>query len=329
MNDHTQPNTRMNARMNGAASAGKLKAEGVAGPVAGSAKATTAAKGDTAAPSATGSPTEQPVSLGEFADPLFAARSALTCLDLTSLNDADTEADIEALCQRAVGPHGKVAAVCVWPRFAARARALLPPEVAVAAVANFPDGGTNHARAVRDTQQIVQAGAQEVDVVMPYRTLIAAPALLDVVRNACQGLRLKVILETGELNNPLAVALACRIALDAGADFLKTSTGKTQTSATLQAAQWLLQAIAADAHASTHVGFKASGGLRTVAQASPYMALTAQLLGAAAVAPARFRLGASSLLADIEAVLSGDAAQAQVQELDTAQKQAFGKPGTY
>jgi deoxyribose-phosphate aldolase len=317
MKNHTQPNTRMNARMNGAASAGKLKAEGAAGTAV---KAAEAAK---ATVEVSDSQTSQPVTLDEFADPLHAARSALTCLDLTSLNDADTEADIEALCQRAVGRYGKVAAVCVWPRFAARARALLPPEVAVAAVANFPDGGTNHARAVRDTQQIVQAGAQEVDVVMPYRTLIAAPALLDVVRNACQGLRLKVILETGELNNRLAVALACRIALDAGADFLKTSTGKTQTSATLQAAQWLLQAIAADAHASTHVGFKASGGLRTLAQAAPYMALTAQHLGAAAVAPARFRLGASSLLADIETVLSGGAAQAP------AHNQASGKPGTY
>jgi deoxyribose-phosphate aldolase len=235
------------------------------------------------------------------------ARIALACLDLTSLNDTDTPADIETLCARAQGPHGLTAAVCVWPRRAALARSLLPAGVAVAAVANFPGGDPDLERAVRDTGDIVQAGAQEVDVVLPYRHLAAAPALLEAVRRACEGLRLKVILETGELRDAVRIDLACRMALEAGADFLKTSTGKTPQSATPEAADRLLEAIAASPQARGRVGFKPAGGVRTVADAAVYIALTRQHLGAAALTAARFRIGASGLLADIEAVLSGAA----------------------
>ena len=243
------------------------------------------------------------------------ARSALACLDLTSLNDADTEADVAALCQRAQGPHGPVAAVCVWPRLAAFARAQLPAHIAVAAVANFPDGSADTERAVRDTATIVQSCAQEVDVVLPFRHLMAGdtaavPRLLLAVRQACPGLTLKVILETGVLASDALIAEASRIALDCGADFLKTSTGKTPVSATPQAAQVMLQAIAGTPQAAGRVGFKASGGIRTVADAAVYMALCEALLGPHALRPARFRIGASSLLNDIEALLGGRAAAA-------------------
>jgi deoxyribose-phosphate aldolase len=242
-----------------------------------------------------------------------AACTALACLDLTSLNDADAPADIEALCARANGRFGPTAAVCVWPRFAAQARALLPPGIAVAAVANFPDGSSDIERALRDTGAIVDAGAQEVDLVLPYRDLPKAPALLATVRRACMGLRLKVILETGELREPALISLASRIALEAGADFLKTSTGKTPHSASPGAARLMLQAIAAYAEARSRVGFKPSGGIRTVADAALYMALVAEHLGPAAVTPARFRIGASALLNDIEDRLQGrpDGAAAQ------------------
>ncbi|MDP2008094.1 MAG: deoxyribose-phosphate aldolase [Rubrivivax sp.] len=233
------------------------------------------------------------------------ARTALACLDLTSLNDNDTAADIQKLCARAQGMYGHTAAVCVWPRFAKLARSLLPDSVAVAAVANFPDGSSDIERAVRDTREIVDAGAQEVDVVFPWRDFAAAPALLAAVRQACTGLRLKVILETGELQDELRIGHACRVALDAGADFLKTSTGKTPTSATPDAARVLLGAIATDAAACSRVGFKPSGGIRTVADAALYIGLTRDALGAGAVTPQRFRLGASGLLNDIEAVLGG------------------------
>jgi deoxyribose-phosphate aldolase len=237
------------------------------------------------------------------------ARQALACLDLTSLTDghdvAGGEADIDTLCAKANGRCGPTAAVCVWPRLAARARAQLPAHIRVAAVANFPDGSSDVQRAVRDTAAIVQAGAQEVDVVMPYRDLAAAPAVLWAVRRACQGLTLKVILETGELADPAKITQACRIALDNGADFLKTSTGKRPISATPEAATLLLQAISRNAAARGRVGFKPAGGIRTVADAAVYIQLTAQHLGAAAVNPARFRMGASGLLNDIEAVLAG------------------------
>lgn len=239
------------------------------------------------------------------------ARLALACLDLTSLNERDTEADISALCQRAQGKFGPVAAVCVWPRLAAFARAQVPATIAVAAVANFPHGNTHIDAAVRDTERIVQVGAQEVDVVLPYRSLmagddLAASQLLVAVRQACPGLLLKVILETGELKTPELIARACQISLDAGADFLKTSTGKTPVSATPEAARLMLGAIAASPAARTRVGFKASGGIRTVSEAASYMALVKELLGPDALTPQRFRIGASSLLGDIEVVLTGD-----------------------
>jgi len=238
------------------------------------------------------------------------ARTALACLDLTSLNDADTAADIDTLCRRAQGPHGATAAVCVWPRFVAQARALLPRHIAVAAVANFPDGSSDIARAVADTLQIVKAGGDEVDVVIPYRQLDSAAALLAAVRAACPQQRLKVILETGELQDPARIRQACALALDAGADFLKTSTGKVTENATLVSAALLLQAIAARPEAAARVGFKPAGGVRTVADAALYIALTAQHLGMAAVNPQRFRIGASGLLNDIEAVLGSAPAPA-------------------
>ncbi len=241
--------------------------------------------------------------------PENAARLALACLDLTSLVDgqdlAGGEAEIERLCARARSPCGNVAAVCVWPRLAARARALLPPGIRVAAVANFPDGSSDIDRALRDTAQIAAAGAQEVDVVLPWRDLAGAPALLAAVRRASAGLMLKVILETGELRDEPLIAQACRIALDAGADFLKTSTGKRPVGATPAAARLLLHAIASDPTARTRVGFKPAGGIRSVADAALYLQLTTEVLGDAALTPARFRIGASGLLDDIEALLAG------------------------
>lgn len=237
------------------------------------------------------------------------ARLALACMDLTSLNDTDTEADVARLCHRAQGELGPVAAVCVWPRLAAFARAHLPPSIGVAAVANFPQGNTDVHAAVQDALQIVQAGAQELDLVLPYRALMAGDedavvALLQAVRQACPDLILKVILETGELTTPALITRASQLSLDAGADFLKTSTGKTPVHATPEAARLMLQAISDHSTAHSRVGFKASGGIRRVADAAVYAALTAEILGASALNPQRFRVGASSLLDDIEATFA-------------------------
>lgn len=239
------------------------------------------------------------------------ARIALACLDLTSLNDDDSEASVAALCTRAAGAFGPVAAVCVWPRFAALARRLAPAAVRVAAVANFPAGTTDLERTTGDVASIVDAGAQEVDVVLPWRALLAGDevvcaAVVRAARRACRGLTLKVILESGELHDDARIAAASQIALAEGADFLKTSTGKTPRGATPQAAAVMLRAIAGSS-GQGNVGLKVSGGIRRVADAAPYIDAVAAALGRAALAPARFRIGASSLLADIEAVLAGAA----------------------
>jgi deoxyribose-phosphate aldolase len=236
-----------------------------------------------------------------------AARIALACLDLTSLNEGDDAAAIDALCARAFGSSGRVAAVCVWPRFVAQARAALPREVAVAAVANFPHGALDEARALADARAIVEAGGDEVDLVLPWRAMLGGQAteaarLVCAVRAACAGRRLKLIIESGELPLPDLIRQACRIGLDAGVDFLKTSTGKSAYGASLDAARTMLEVIAAQ---SRPVGFKASGGIRSVADALGYIELVREHLGTGALTPARLRFGASGLLADIERVLTG------------------------
>jgi deoxyribose-phosphate aldolase len=236
-----------------------------------------------------------------------AAQIALNCLDLTSLNDNDDAAAIDALCRRALTPWGPVAAVCVWPRFVKQARAALPASVAVAAVANFPAGALDLGLALADTRSIVDAGGDEVDLVLPWRSMLggesaAAANLVRAVRAACPTQRLKLIIESGELPLPETIRQASRIGLDAGVDFLKTSSGKTAHGASLDAARLMLECIALQPRA---VGLKASGGIRTVADAAAYIALARTVLGDSALSSQRLRFGASSLLGDIERVLSG------------------------
>lgn len=241
---------------------------------------------------------------------ITAARLSLSCLDLTDLNEHSSEADVEGLCWRALGADGAlppVAAVCVWPRLAAFARAQLPPSIAVATVVNFPGGDQPPESVLREVEQVLQAGAQELDCVLPYRRLLAGDAaacadMLKSVRAASAGLVLKVILETGELQRPELIAQASQIALDLGADFLKTSTGKTPQGASVEAARIMLQSISAHSRAQ-RLGFKASGGLRTMADVLPYLDLVQEILGPKALAPSRFRLGASSLWDDIAQLL--------------------------
>ena len=249
-----------------------------------------------------------------------AAHIALACLDLTSLNDADDAAAIHTLCARAAGPAGRPAALCVWPRFVVQTKAGAPAGVRVAAVANFPAGGLDVHSAVAEARAIVADGGDEIDLVLPWRTLQAgdaagAAALVQAVRSACTGHTLKLILESGDLATPALIHQASLIGLDAGVDFLKTSTGKTGTGATPAAARVMLQAIAGHPRGAA-VGFKASGGIRTVADAAVYIALVRQTLGADALHPGRLRFGASGLLGDIEAVLAGQAAGGQVAPVD-------------
>ncbi len=240
------------------------------------------------------------------------ARIALACLDLTSLNDKDDAAAIAALCRKALGPAGTPAALCVWPRFVAQVKAAAPVGVRVAAVANFPAGGLNIAAAVADAKNIVAAGCDEVDLVLPWRALrdgdvAGATAVVVAVRAATTGHTLKLIIESGELATPALIRQASLIGLDAGVDFLKTSTGKMPSGATPEAARLMLQAIAQHPRGGA-VGFKASGGVRTVKAAAVYIALVQQILGEAALNSRRLRFGASGLLGDIEAVLAGQGA---------------------
>ena len=163
-----------------------------------------------------------------------------------------------------------------------------------------------------DARAIVDAGGDEVDLVLPWRALQAgdaagAAAVVQAVRAACTGRTLKLILESGDLATPALIHQASVIGLDAGVDFLKTSTGKTATGATPAAARVMLQAIAAHPRGAA-VGFKASGGVRKVADAAVYIALVRQILGDAAVGPQRLRFGASGLLGDITTVLQGSGA---------------------
>ena len=239
------------------------------------------------------------------------AARALGLLDLTSLNDDDDEAAVDALCARARTDFGPVAAVCIWPRFVTRARdALQDSGIKVAAVANFPEGGGDIAAALRDTRGIVADGADEVDLVMPYRHWLAGdtPLACEMVaacKEACGSqASLKVILETGELKDPAIIYDAATALIVAGADFVKTSTGKIEVSATLEAAEAMLKAIK---DLSADAGFKAAGGIRDTAAAGAYLALADRIMGANWADARRFRFGASGLLNDLLAVLGGEA----------------------
>jgi deoxyribose-phosphate aldolase len=234
-------------------------------------------------------------------DRATAARRALPLVDLTSLNEDDTEERIAALCAQARTPAGPVAAVCVYPRFVAQAAAALSGSpVRVATVANFPAGRLDARGARAEAERALAEGAHEVDVVLPYLAFAAGDrdAALEVVvaaREATAGATLKVILETGRLETPELVRAAAAAALAAGADFVKTSTGKLAPGATLEAARPMLEAIRDHGRG----GFKASGGVRTAQDAAGFLGLADEVVGEGWTAPETFRLGASSLLADL------------------------------
>lgn len=240
-----------------------------------------------------------------------AALRALVCLDLTNLDEACTAADIDALCRRAQTPEGSVAAVCIWPQFVAQAKAALAHTgIRVATVVDFPRGDGGGAAAAAEARAALADGADEIDMVIPWRALkagdeAAVPAAVTAVKAACGTVTLKAILETGELADPALIGLAAEQALVGGADFLKTSTGKVPVNATPEAAEILLETIARQGGTA---GFKASGGVRTVEDAAVYLALADRILGPGWAGPRHFRFGASGLLGVLLGVLgtSGD-----------------------
>jgi deoxyribose-phosphate aldolase len=169
--------------------------------------------------------------------------------------------------------------------------------VAVATVVNFPDGANNPGRALSETRRALAAGADEIDLVFCWRAYVAGdresgPVIVTRCKEACGSRLLKVIIETGELGDPLLIREVCIAVLDAGADFVKTSTGRSRVSATPEAAQAILECL----RECGRGGLKVSGGIRTLPQARAYLELAERICGAGWATPARFRIGSSSML---------------------------------
>jgi deoxyribose-phosphate aldolase len=227
----------------------------------------------------------------------------ISLIDLTSLNADDNESVINNLCEKAKSPIGPVAAVCVYPQFIATARqALAGTDINIATVVNFPEGNQPLAKVVMDTEQALQQGADEIDVVIPYSACLqgdfnAAIELVSACKEKCGNRTLKVIMETSLFTEQALLYHLSMNLLQAGADFLKTSTGKISVGATELAANTVLTAIA-DYHHLHGVwrGFKASGGIKTQAQAEDYLLIAETRCGAAYLNSKTFRFGASSLV---------------------------------
>jgi deoxyribose-phosphate aldolase len=241
-----------------------------------------------------------------------ALRLAVAVTDLTTLEGSDTAGKVEAVCAKARRPDPAdptvppVAAVCVYPTLVATAkRALAGSGVKVASVATaFPSGQASLAVRLADVADAVEAGADEVDMVISRGAFLAGRYRdvfeeVLIVKESCGPAHLKVILETGELGTYDNVRRASMLAMAAGADFVKTSTGKVQPSATLPVALVMLEAIR-DFHDRTGraVGFKPAGGVRTAKQAIQHLVLVNETLGPDWLTPDRYRIGASSLLND-------------------------------
>lgn len=246
----------------------------------------------------------------EFSSPREAAALTLSLLDLTNLKDDCTDQQIVELCQKAQTSNGHTAAICIWPRFVALAREILGAEanIKIATVVNFPSGDLPVADVVEETRCAITDGADEIDLVIPYRKLIAGDeaAVADMVKAvreaAPKPALLKVILETGELADPALIRRASEIAIENSADFIKTSTGKVAVNATLEAADIMLRAIR---ESKRNIGFKPAGGISSVNDAVLYLRLAETIMQPNWPMPSTFRFGASSLLDDVQNVLAG------------------------
>ncbi len=236
-----------------------------------------------------------------------AALRALKLMDLTTLNDNDTDEAVIALCKNAKTAVGNTAAVCIYPRFVPIAKKTLreqgTPEVRIATVTNFPHGNDDIAIAVAETKAAVAYGADEVDVVFPYRALIAGDEtvgfeLVKQCKEACGDVLLKVIIETGELKEEALIKKASQICIEAGANFIKTSTGKVPVNATPEYARMMLEVIR-DMGVAKTVGFKPAGGVRTAEDAQAYLAMADDILGGDWADNMHYRFGASSLLTNL------------------------------
>ncbi|MFK7799657.1 MAG: deoxyribose-phosphate aldolase [Aureispira sp.] len=241
---------------------------------------------------------------------------ALQCMDLTTLSGDDTIQKVQQLCATAKlpladKPSVQVAAICIYPAFISTAQEVLQDStIPIASVAaGFPTGLLPLSWRLAEIRGVVEAGAQEVDIVAPRHYSLAQDweglyQELIQMREACGDALLKVILETGHLPDLESVAQASRVAMLAGADFIKTSTGKEAIGATLEAGIVMAQQIVAHKAATgLCVGLKAAGGIRRAQHAWQWLMLVEKELGNTWENPRYFRIGASSLLATIQTQL--------------------------
>ncbi len=240
-------------------------------------------------------------------------RLAIGCMDLTTLEGKDSHGRIRSLCAKALhpAPHlpdvPSVAAVCVYPNLVPAAKeALRGSSVKVASVATaFPSGQSSMEVKLADTAEAIAAGADEIDMVIDRGAFLSGyyRAVYDeivAIKAACGPVHLKVILETGELGSYDAIRRASDLALEAGADFIKTSTGKVGTNATFPVAVTMCEAIRDYARRTgRRAGLKVAGGVRNTKQAMTYLVIIKETLGESWLTPDLFRIGASSLLDDL------------------------------
>ena len=232
-----------------------------------------------------------------------ASRDGIKLMDLTTLMDDDFDQRVIELCQKAATPAGNTAAVCIYPRFIPVARKALAAQgtkhIKIATVTNFPHGNDDLDIAFAETRAAVAYGADEVDVVFPYKALISGNSEVGATMIAgCRAIcgakvALKVIIESGELKTDALIKQASDICIEAGADFIKTSTGKVPVNATPEATRVMIQAIK---DSGKDVGFKAAGGVKDAATADQYMQIARDIMGDDWVNTDHFRFGASSLL---------------------------------
>ena len=227
----------------------------------------------------------------------------ISLIDLTNLDDTCDDAAIETLCAQASTSAGDVAALCVWPSFVLRAKNCLGKNssIKIATVVNFPNGNDHPDASCSSIESALNDGVDEIDYVLPYSELMNGRNArisneINIIRKHIPvSVKLKVILETGVLGKSELIRTAANIAIDQGADFIKTSTGKVPVNATLKAAEVMLDTIKRSSH---NAGFKASGGIKTIDDAHLYLDLAEKLLGQNWTDSTHFRFGASSLLQD-------------------------------
>ncbi|MHB8146013.1 MAG: deoxyribose-phosphate aldolase [Vulcanimicrobiaceae bacterium] len=238
---------------------------------------------------------------------------AISCVDLTTLEGKDSAGRVQSLCAKARTPRPgwpgvpSVAAVCVYPNLVAEAKAaLVGSPVRVASVATaFPSGLSSRDVRLADTRAALEAGADEIDMVIDRGAFLSGQGRrvfedIVAVKRLCGDVHLKVILETGELGSYDAIREASDLALEAGADFIKTSTGKIGLNATMPTALAMCYAIRDfDRRTGERRGLKIAGGVRTTKSALAYLVLVKETLGEAWLCADRFRIGASALLDDL------------------------------